>query len=1083
MSSDKSIDTTSEDFISQVCDAFKKAVESASGVMLEGREREFRRQLTEHLFDKILGWKGYSKTGEIFDIWCLDDENFPIILIETKWGVEPTRKIKEKLRKRIEELGSVKYGVFASERDFIVYEYADYKLKEITKINVAEAIGVARGEYGLSEIGKRRVLELEMLKRERLVWVEEPDYFEKTYKEISVERGEGVELLTENLRVIVRDLTAVLMNFFDSYQKRKEHYSGRFLEKTFDDWLKLSMKGEEFKERDETSRKNIIEIFCRETAYVLLGRVLFTRMCEDKGIMKNMISGKGIVESLRYYGKRRTENVYLYLFNESREEIKKYYSHLHELGFFDWWLIEEIQRGTLSYDYRKNQDNLEKDLDYSVKKALRRLNRFDFAQVNRDILGDVYQGYLPSDERKRLGEFYTPKEVIEYILDAVGYKPDKEIRGKKILDPACGSGGFLVEAIQRLTERYGRIGFSLKNPDDAQQIVNGCINSIHGLDIHPFACFIAEMNLLFQLVDLYDVVRQKYRYYELPRLNIYRTDSLAPSGGSIELTEFFDNSRRKMLIEETKGADKIKIFKFDYVVGNPPYVKSKSIPDDYWNYLKTSFRTAYKKFDLYVPFIELGINLLKENGKLSFIVSNKFMVSKYGLKLREFILNHCAIERIVDVSNISVFLESSPYPCIIVLRKEQNTEVRNKTKLEAIIGINTPDDFLEKAGLTLNVPQNIFTKIDDKIFSLSLSEDMVSIINKIEEDSVKLGQICTVRKGIHTGNVKSKLVKGKKISEKCKKLLDGSNVRRYQVKWDGKWIVYDDALINKDKGEYGSLRDERIFSCDEKLILRLFAKRPTGVYDDSIFYCLNSLSVVLQEDKKYNLKYALACLNSTLMFFYYKTFFGPTHVRGRYFQFYTSDLEQLPIKKVTDVNKPLRKQLIHIVDQIQHLLKESQSFERNIEDFPESYFEDGWSFDKLMNVIKTQSLSYPAYTISEKPLRTDYRQRDLDGSETFRIILAPNEFIDFYHEEVASYVFEVLKNMNRITKRELLELKIPQQPHLKNLLNQYRKDKEQIVKNEKAVKELEKQIDDLVYKLYDITYKERRTIEEYLAKF
>jgi len=92
-------------------------------------------------------------------------------------------------------------------------------------------------------------------------------------------------------------------------------------------------------------------------------------------------------------------------------------------------------------------------------------------------------------------------------------------------------------------------------------------------------------------------------------------------------------------------------------------------------------------------------------------------------------------------------------------------------------------------------------------------------------------------------------------------------------------------------------------------------------------------------------------------------------------------------------------------------------------------------------------------------------------------------YVDFNSEEVASYVHEVLKTMNRITKRELLELKIPVQPHLKNLTDQYRKDKEQIVKNEEAVKELEKQIDDLVYKLYNITYTVRRVIEEYLTKF
>jgi hypothetical protein len=657
------------DFISQVCDAFRKVVERASGVTLEGREREFRRSLTDHFFDKVLGWEGHSKVGEIYDIACFDEEGFPVIITETKWGVELTSEIKEKLRRRIEELGSVKYGVFASEREFIIYAYEHYELKEITSVNVAEAVGVAREKFGLSELAKKRILRLEILKRERLVWIEDPEYFEKTYKEISAAKREGGKLVTDNLKNIVSDLTDVLMDFFDSYWKRKDHSSGKFLENTFNDWLKISMKEEEFKRGDETKRKSIVEVFCKETAYVLVGRILFTRICEDKDIIDKMISGKGIGESLEYYGKRGMENVYLRLFNESCEEIKKYYRHLHELGFFDWWLIEEVKKGTLLNDDAEIQKNLEKDLDYGIKKALRRLNRFDFTEVNRDILGDVYQGYLPSDERKRLGEFYTPKEVIEYILDAVGYKPENEIRGRKILDPACGSGGFLVQTTQRLIERYRKISFNLKDPDDAKQIIDGCVSSIYGLDIHPFACFIAEMNLLFQLVDLYDAVRQKDRYYKLPRLNIYRTDSLMPSGQPIELTEFLDNSRRKMSIEETKGADEVKNIRFDYVVGNPPYVRIQRLSEDLKKCYETNYKSARGLFDIYVLFIERGIMELEKNGKLGFIASNKFTQADYGKEIRKIILEKCAIEHFVDFGDTGVFTEVTNYPCIFVLKR------------------------------------------------------------------------------------------------------------------------------------------------------------------------------------------------------------------------------------------------------------------------------------------------------------------------------------------------------------------------------------------------------------------------------
>jgi type I restriction-modification system DNA methylase subunit len=1130
----------SEDFISKVCNAFKEAYESGSGVTLEGREREFRRVLARYLFDEALDWEGHSKIGEIYDITCFDDENFPIIDVETKWGVEPTPEIKEKLRKRIEELGSVKYGVFASERDFIAYEYADYKLREITKINVAEATGVARGEYELSEDGKKRILKLEMLKRERLVWIEDPDYFEKTSKEVSVAKGEGVKLLTENLKEIVNDLSTVSMNFFDSYLKRREHYSGRFLENTFNDWLKISMKDDEFERGDETKRRNLIEVFCRETAYVLIGRVLFIRICEDKDIIKTMISAKGIAESLRYYGERSVENVYLRLFNESREEIKKYYSHLHELGFFDWWVIEEVRKGTFLYDDMRIQDSLERDLDYSIKKALRRLNRFDFTQINRDILGDVYQGYLPKEERKRLGEFYTPTEIVKYILDAVGYKPENEIRGKKIVDPACGSGSFLVEATQRLIERYRRIGFNLKDSDDAKQITDGCINSIYGLDIHPFACFIAEMNLLFQLVDLYDVVKRKHKYFELPRLNIYRTDSLAPVGEPIELTKFFDNSRRKMLIEETKEADKVKDTTFDFVVGNPPYVRKERIPTDYKKkiLIKTYPEVYHGDNDIYVYFISKGINWLNEHGKFGFIVSGKFMKTRYGEGLRAFIADKCCIEQLFYFGDIEVFKEVTNYPNIIILEKETDAHVREEHAVKTVTirpTKKTPTELMKLVRSKISesryiddhisvfvMPQTSLTKARWKLIPLEANE----IFEKIKRNSTcLLEDLCDVYYGIKTGNNRVFVVNEKTVDELglerdlLKPVLEGEDIRRYNIKYREKFLVfpyvkeekeykvvdiekfpnlnrylnqYTEDLANRYDIKYSKSKWFELRQCDyynvfesSKIITPKMGEMNSFGYDSGVYFCLDSCFVItLKEDRKNNefLKYLLGVLNSKVLEFYFKQI--STFVRDRWYIYHSQYLVQLPIIDVDNrTTKPLANQIVQKVDEALKFNAQTESINKKLKTFPQYYFKDVWRFDKLADVIKTQSISRESYTISEKLPRTDYLLRDLDGKETFRITLAPNEYVDFYSEEVASYVFEVLKRMHGITKRELLEFKIPAEPHLKNLMSQYLKDKEQIVKNEKAVKELEKQIDDLVYKLYDITYAERRIIEDYLKKF
>ena len=1145
--------SSKENFISQVCDAFKKAVERASGVTLEGREREFRRALTDHLFDKVLGWNGHSKVGEIYDIACFDDEDFPTIITETKWNVELTPEIKGKLRKRIEELGSVKYGVFASEREFLIYAYEDYELKEITKLNVAELVGVARKEFGLPDVGKRRVLKLEQLKRERLVWIEDPDYFERTYKEVSVAKREGVNLLIQNLKNVVKDLTAVLMNFFDSYYKREE-YSGRFLKKQFNDWLKHSMKDEEFKKGDEEERGKIIEVFCRETAYVFVGRILFIRTCEDKEILKPLsLSGEGLAESLRYYEKRKRKNPYLLVFDESHEVIKKYYSHLHELGFFDWWWIEEVKKEILSYDDKRVQDSLEEDLNYSAKKSLRRLNRFDFTQVNRDILGDVYQGYLPPDERKRLGEFYTPKEVIEYILDAVGYKPENEIRSKKILDSACGSGSFLVEATQRLTERYRRIGFNLKDPEDAKQIIEGCINSIYGLDIHPFACFIAEMNLLFQLVDLYDVVRQKYKYYELPRLNIYRTDSLMPPSEHIELTEFLDNSRRKMLIEETKGANRIKNIKFDYFVGNPPYVRIVRWYDpSLAKYYRRIYESAFWNFDLYILFIERGLKWLKDGGKLGFICSNQFMIRRYGKKLRAYILKNSAIKQIIDFGDSGVFKDVTNYPCILILENKGSNGL-----LKCVRVISQKTNILEdiKSHIHLdsydNVCYSIFPlderKLSEETWSLApVCEEKV--LEKTEKNSnFVLDQSCQVISGMRIGKDALFIVyKMKEIDEELvealpiayvkerksfiveKKLLrpilKGRNVRKWEVKWQGLYVIFSHKKENSDvvvipEGEmkekypntyeyfttHKDVLKERIwfgktpielhgtwyaimytdvpeiYETPKILTPALTNKNNFALDTRKNFFVGGTAGVIGILTKETDPLYLLGLLNSKLYEYYLK---HKTPVKsGGYYQFSVDVLKQLPLKlPLTETEEEMAKEIAQNVTEILELHEKNDFINRKIERFPDSYLKNDWNLNKLMNVIKAQKLSKISYVMSEKRLRSLYL-RDLNGKEIFRIILASNEFMDFYSEEVASYVLEVLKTQDRITKRELLELEIPPREHSKNLMYQYRKDKEQIAKNEKTVKDLEKQIDDLVYKLYDITYKERRIIEEYLAKF
>ena len=143
---------------------------------------------------------------------------------------------------------------------------------------------------------------------------------------------------------------------------------------------------------------------------------------------------------------------------------------------------------------------------------------FDFASLEGDVLGELYQDYFDRETRLALGEFYTPREVVEFILDEVGYVGEATDRGR-LLDPACGSGTFLVAALQRYLEAH--------EDEDGRRVLTRLILGLHivGLDVNPFATLLAQVNYAAQLLPLYSEVLQKGPF-SIQNLPVYRTDSL-----------------------------------------------------------------------------------------------------------------------------------------------------------------------------------------------------------------------------------------------------------------------------------------------------------------------------------------------------------------------------------------------------------------------------------------------------------------------------------------------------------------------------------------------------------------------------
>ena len=174
---------------------------------------------------------------------------------------------------------------------------------------------------------------------------------------------------------------------------------------------------------------------------------------------------------------------------------------------------------------------------------------------NFNILGKYYEETLPQKERKILGEFYTPKSIVSYILDAVGYKEGKNIQTKKLIDISCGSGSFIILAIRVLIKRcfklFNRHDFSEILPEEARNIVLRIKENIYGIDVNPLAFILCQINIHFEIFKLIEKIKDKDKNYHVPMFNIKNSNSLA--------------------IKETD--------QYDYIVGNPPYLFIRDIPN------------------------------------------------------------------------------------------------------------------------------------------------------------------------------------------------------------------------------------------------------------------------------------------------------------------------------------------------------------------------------------------------------------------------------------------------------------------------------------------------------------------------
>jgi hypothetical protein len=410
----------------------------------------------------------------------------------------------------------------------------------------------------------------------------------------------------------------------------------------------------------ENLYRSHVHALCLQSAHVALARAVFYRVLEDQGLAQERVSGATLNRTLSASAGRMlgaTPMPAFQILEDMRRESESFMPLLYELRELDWWLVET----PLTARQRDAFNALLAPVEVELQRMLGLLDGYDFSQVDRDVWKDIYQHHLPWEERQRLGGFYTPDALVELVLDLAEWKSEREgLAAEAIIDISCGSGSFLVEALRRrrahLERMHGGRFRTSPTPDQLDELLAG----IAGLDIHPFATFLASTNLVFQIIDLYTAVRRRHPEYRLP-LNVFTVDSLEEHGRHGRQARLAEEIPEDIRIhhteEEIARYRKILSQRFEVVVGNPPWggvLKGRLSPlfdpDKRDEYRRSGrFSTATDKFDIYTLFMERSLHWLADHGRYALLTPNTYRDKDFGAGVRELLAAEAAPRVIIDL--------------------------------------------------------------------------------------------------------------------------------------------------------------------------------------------------------------------------------------------------------------------------------------------------------------------------------------------------------------------------------------------------------------------------------------------------
>ena len=635
----------------------------------------------------------------------------------------------------------------------------------------------------------------------------------------------------------------------------------------------------------------------------IIDRIIFLRICEDRGI--------------ELYGRllalTNGPNIYGRLCEVFEDADAKYNS-----GLFHFKAEKERHEAPDGITLGLKVDD--KLLEGLLKGLYYPESPYEFTVIPSDILGQVYEQFLGKvirlteghhavvedkpEVKKAGGVYYTPTYIVDYIVkQTVGKlvegKTSKQIAKLRILDPACGSGSFLINAYQFLLD-WHRDWYIAHDPGKwaksrdpvLVQTTTGwkltiserkriLLDNIYGVDIDPQAVEVTKLSLLMKVLE------GENEQTIQPFLRLFHQRALPDLGDNIKCgnsligPEAYQEAQLSLLPEWdqyrinffdwSKGFPEVmKAGGFDTVIGNPPYIRIQMMkewaPTEVELYKKLYKSAASGNYDIYVVFVEKALSLLNKSGKMGFILPHKFFNAQYGGGLRDIISKGKHLSHVVHFGDQQIFQGATTYTCLLFLDKAGAHECH-------VVNVDDFDAWRAEGESTEGKIQAAHITPTPWSFLVGKS---VTILRRTQTIPTKLGDVAYIFQGLVTGadkvfiipptvNIEKKLTKPflatgclsafspLKASARIifpYETIDGRAIllpmdvlkREYPKGW--RYLSeHRDELMSRERGKwhhdkwYAFGRSQNLTQMDRpKLIIQVTAQEPTVLYDDQGLY-------------------------------------------------------------------------------------------------------------------------------------------------------------------------------------------------------------------------------------------------------